>query len=220
MMLLARPTSLDNIMSMPLVGIKKIGEGARLGVWRMSEELDELPRPDGISFADIRSETRLREKLTEYRLLEAMTGRCGGIIRHEPSGRPLVDGYEVSISHTRGWAVMVLSKGCRVGVDIEYCSTRVNRVANRFIRSDEQNDDLRQRLINWSVKETVYKLFSEEDLQYFDMRLRPFEAAVRGEVVVDDLKHEKSVTVRYVLTDEYVLSWAVFYAFFNKIKQK
>lgn len=209
-MLLARPTSLDNITSMPLVGIKEIGGDARLGVWRMSEAVDDLPRPDDISFADIHSETRLREKLTEYRLLEALTGHGGGVIRHEPSGRPLVDGYEVSISHTRGWAAMVLSKGSRVGVDIEYFSTRVNRVANRFIRSDEQNDDLRHRLINWSVKETVYKLFSEEDLQYFDMRLRPFEATVRGEVIVDDLKHEKSVAVSYVLTEEYVLSWAIF----------
>ncbi len=215
-----RETILDNKHPMPLVEIKEIGNDTRLGVWRMSEELDELSRPDDISFADIRSEVRLREKLTEYRLLEAMTGHSGGIIHHEFSGRPLVDGYEVSISHTRGWAVMVLSKECRVGVDIEYFSPRVNRVANRFIRPDEQNDDLLHRLINWSVKETVYKLFSEEDLQYFDMRLRSFEVGARGEVVVDDLKHEKSVAVSYVLTAEYVLSWAIFYAFFNKIKQK
>ena len=49
-----------------------------------------------------------------------------------------------------------------------------------------------QHLINWSAKETMYKFFSEEDLQYFDMRVHPFDVAADGELLVDNLKLSSS----------------------------
>lgn len=206
---------------MPIERIDDVAPGVRLGLWRMTEAVGQLPKPQGVDLSGVRSESRIREKIVSHLLLRNLTGRTSLSICHEQSGKPVVDGCEISLSHTRGWAAMIVAPhGLDVGVDIEYFSERVNRIADRFIRPDEQNGDLPHRLVNWSVKETVYKLFSEEDLQYFDMRLHPFDALPKGEVVVDDLKTGRSVSVNYVLTADYVLSWAVFYHFFNKIKQK
>lgn len=194
---------------MPLIRIDDLGNGVRLALWQMTESVDELPKPAAEDLSYIHAEVRMKEKRTEYCLLNALTSRNDIVIKHYPLGQPYIDGYSISMSHTRGWAAMILaSTDYSVGVDIEYFSDRVNRVADRFIREDEQNDDLSHRLINWSAKESVYKMFSEEDLQYFEMRLHHFQAGPSGAVVVDDLKKEKSVPVKYVLNDDYVLTWA------------
>lgn len=192
---------------MPLIKIENLGT-ARLALWRMSEDVGELPRPAGVDLSDIHAEVRLREKLTEYCLLRAMTSRDGIAIVHNHAGKPFIEGFHISISHTRGWAAMMLSEKNKVGVDIEYYSDRVNRIADRFIRSDEQNTDLHHRLVNWTAKEAVYKRFSEEDLQYFEMRLMPFEVAGKGKVMVEDLKLPKTATVDYILNKDYVLAYS------------
>lgn len=193
---------------MPLIRIDTVANDVKLGLWRMDEPLGDLPRPEGVDFSDIHSEVRLRERLTTYCLLGAMTGQDNLIIRHEPSGKPVVEGYEISVSHTKGWAAAMMSHDNAVGVDIEYYSERVNKVADRFIRPDEQNDTLAHRLINWSAKEAVYKLLSAEDLQYFEMRLARISCDDEGVVEVEDLKEGGSVAVSYTLNDDYVLTWA------------
>lgn len=157
----------------------------------------------------MRSMKRRQERLTAYCLLEAMTGRSDLIISHAESGKPIVNGLEISLSHTRGWAAMIVSADKAVGIDIEYCSDRVNRIASRFIRPDEQSDTLGQRLINWSAKETVYKLLTDENLMYHDMRLHTIVEESMGEVMVDDLKCGGNVSVSYLLNEDYVLTWAV-----------
>lgn len=195
---------------MPLTRILNLDHGVRLALWRMTEQPSDLSVPQGCDFSDIHSPNRLREKLVTYAMLRAMTGRDDLIIRHLPSGSPVVDGLSLSISHTRGWAALLLSEeSVALGVDIEYVSERVNKVADRFIRPDEQSATLAHRLINWSAKETVYKLLSEEDLQYFEMRLSPFAPGKAGSVVVEDLKQGRTVDVSYEMNADYVLTWAV-----------
>lgn len=194
---------------MPLIRIDDLGHGVRLALWHMTESVEELPIPRAENLSYIHAEVRMKEKLTEYSLLHALTLRDDIKIEHNAMGQPYIEDYSISMSHTRGWAAMILaSEDFKVGVDIEYYSNRVNKVADRFIRKDEQNDDLSHRLINWSAKETVYKMFSEEDLQYFEMRLHAFHASSSGCVDVDDLKIEKTVPVKYILNDDYVFTWS------------
>lgn len=199
---------------MPLLRIDEVGHGAKLGLWQMTESVGQLPMPSVLDLTGVRSENRIREILVTYQMLYAIMGRDDLRIRHEASGKPVVEGYNISISHTRGWAAMILAEkrgdSHKVGVDIEYFSDRVNRIASRFIREDEQNTDLAHRIINWSAKETVYKMFAEEDLRYFEMRLRHFEAHQEGEVFVDDLKCDKTIAVNYILNQDYAFTWSSF----------
>lgn len=92
-------------------------------------------------------------------------------IDHNADGKPLVDGCQISISHTRGMAAVMFSKGHRVGVDVEYESPRVGKIASRFLRPDENAPTLRLQLLHWCAKEAVFKLFSERDLSYQQMRV-------------------------------------------------
>lgn len=194
---------------MPLLRIDDIDGQARLGIWHMTETVGEMPKPSRADLSDTYAERRLLEKLTIYALLHAMTGKNDLVIRHEPSDKPELNGYEISISHTRGWAALMLSSSTPVAVDIEYYADRVSKVADRFIRPDEDGSTLNHQLINWSAKETTYKFFSEEDLLYEEMRLRPFSPMDAGKVIVDDLKYPKTLEISYLLNSDYVLTWAL-----------
>jgi len=119
--------------------------------------------------------------------------------------------FEISISHTIGWAVVVLSRNTPVAVDIEYRSDRVTRITDRFIRADEDKSSVDIQLINWSAKETMYKLFSEEQLQFHEMRLQQFTPSNAGKIRVEDLKYPKTIEVQYILNADYVLTWALFH---------
>ncbi len=190
----------------------------------MTERIDQLLKPKGVDLCFL-SEKRLKEELCVYALLTAMTGNDHLVIGHEPSGKPQLEGWSISISHTRGWVAIILSTGFQVGIDIEYTSDRVGKVVDRFIREDEQRDTLSQQLINWSAKETVYKLFSEQKLDYFDMRLHSLPSeidlvldgkahvakdGVEGSVMVDVLKTNGAVAVHYELTSDYVLTYSFY----------
>ena len=101
---------------------------------------------------------------------------------------------------------VILSKIKNVAVDIEYYSSRVSRIADKFIREDEFATDIDSQLINWSAKETVYKYFSEQNLQYFDMKLVPFEEFKNTKRVLN-LKTGDYQDVYYELNNEYVLTY-------------
>lgn len=194
---------------MPLIRIDDLGDGVRMGLWQMTEPIDALPVPPGVDLADVRTEKRRREVLTSYSLLKALTG-ADLLIRHAPNGSPLVDGLSISLSHTLGWAAMVVADSSkRLGIDIEYYSDRVNKIADRFIRADEQSSSLAYRLVNWSMKETVYKALTEEDLIYSEMRLTHYDVGKSGKVAVEDLKCGRHVEAEYILNADYVLTWAV-----------
>lgn len=192
---------------MPLIRKQRIDESTWLALWQMTESVEQMPEPAQVDLSAFTSLRRKKEKLTEYLLLKDLTDDDSLVIHHNEDGAPFVDGYYLSLSHTEGWAAMILSKSHRVGVDIEYVSERVNRVASRFIREDEQQESLTERLINWCAKEAVYKFFTEQHLEFHEMRLLPYLQEKEGNVVVENLKQQVQVTVSYEVTDDYVLAY-------------
>lgn len=84
-------------------------------------------------------------------------------------GRPMVDGGEVdfNVSHTEGTAIFGLTRGARIGVDIEHRDRGLNvdGVARKFMSAREQamlatlaGDDRRQALLKlWTCKEAMSK---------------------------------------------------------------
>ncbi len=194
---------------MPLIRKQKLDadNNTWLALWQMSESLEQLPVSSQVDLSAFPSLRRKKEKLTEYLLLKELTGEESLVIRHNDDGAPFVDGYFISLSHTEGWAAMILSKSHRVVIDIEYVSERVNRVASRFIREDEQQATLAERLINWCSKETVYKFFTEQHLEFHEMRLQPYSQEAEGNVLVENLRQRAQVSVNYEVNNDFVLAY-------------
>ena len=209
---------------MAVVNIREVYPGVSLGLWQMDESveqlcnqyphlqpyrsmLDEKYKNDGrkLEFLAIRA--------LMYEMLKANGASKGllthaGDITHNEVGKPLFRGYHISITHTKGYAALILSKTKEVAVDIEYFNDRVERIASKFLRKDEKAEGLDSLLVHWCAKETVFKLFSEDHLQFGDMRVKPFDTMSDWSCDVENLKRKQMAHVDFELTMEFVLTYA------------
>ena len=202
---------------MPLLKIQQIAEDAILGLWTMDERAEELARQYPMlreefdeACGRFTNEGKRMERMSVRALLVEMNKGMLPEISYNDAGKPLLaDRRHISISHTRGVVAAIISEQHLVGVDVEYCSDRVSKVAKRFVRDDEWTEDINALLVIWSAKETVYKLFSEDNLWFDEMRITAFQVQTEGVVEVENLKREITVEVYYQITTDYVLTYSV-----------
>ena len=209
---------------MALINVREVYPGVSLGLWQIDETtkdfyersarlaqyeplLDKRYKHDGRKLEFLAVRALLHSMLAMGGCSEAQIDRMGEIT-HNQAGKPLLRGYHISVSHTQGFAAVILSKSREVAVDVEYFSDRVRRVAAKFMRKDEKAPDLDSLLVHWCSKETVYKLFSDENLQFGEMRVEPFDAMADWSCEVENLRVKKKVTVDFELTMEFVLTYS------------
>lgn len=200
--------------------ISKDGEDYTLGLWKMTDipsslirRFSEL-RTCAVEMYDRKSEVKRLEYISVRALLLDMKGYLPEI-SHDENGKPLIsDGEHISISHTRGYAAVIVSDKYNVAVDIEFISDRVCRVSNRFLRDDESADSVLMKIVSWCAKETLYKLHSSDRLGFHDMRIGHIKKdngviANSGQFYIENLKRQTRVLMSYVVTDMFVITFAV-----------
>jgi phosphopantetheinyl transferase len=72
------------------------------------------------------------------------------------------DPYHFSISHCGAFAAAIVSRACRVGVDIELVTPRITRVAEKFLNDGEMdlfNEDYAFFLEQWGLRWRVEQDF-------------------------------------------------------------
>ena len=201
---------------MPLKSVENIAPDVRMGLWDITESVDDFLGQGGNAAVlealidGYASEQRRREVLAVRMLLDRMVG-AKVELRHELSGRPwLSNGMNVGISHTKGFASVVVSPSRKVAVDVEYISERVGKVAAKMLRPDEKADTLLGLLLHWCTKETLYKLYSDEHLALKDMQVLSVEGCeATGIVKAKNVKRGETLDVFYRVFDNKVLTYAV-----------
>lgn len=210
---------------MAVVNIREVYPGVSLGLWQMDESpeqlfdlyphllpyrssLDDKYKNDGRKLEFLAIRALMYEMLRVNGASKGLLSHAGDFT-HNEQGKPLFRGYHVSISHTKGYAALILSKKSEVAVDIEYMSDRVERIASKFLRKDERADSLDAKLVHWCAKETVFKLFSEENLLFEDMRVKPFDTMSDWACDVENLKSGKTARVDFELALDFVLTYSM-----------
>ena len=210
---------------MAVVNIREVYPGVSLGLWQMDESpeqlfdlyphllpyrssLDDKYKNDGRKLEFLAIRALMYEMLRVNGASKGLLSHAGDFT-HNGQGKPLFRGYHVSISHTKGYAALILSKKSEVAVDIEYMSDRVVRIASKFLRKDERADSLDAKLVHWCAKETVFKLFSEENLLFEDMRVKPFDTMADWACDVENLKSGKTARVDFELAMDFVLTYSM-----------
>ena len=210
---------------MAVVNIREVYPGVSLGLWQMDESpeqlfdlyphllpyrssLDDKYKNDGRKLEFLAIRALMYEMLRVNGASKGLQSHAGDFT-HNGQGKPLFRGYHVSISHTKGYAALILSKKSEVAVDIEYMSDRVERIASKFLRKDERADSLDAKLVHWCAKETVFKLFSEENLLFEDMRVKPFDTMADWACDVENLKSGKTARVDFELAMDFVLTYSM-----------
>lgn len=194
-------------------------------VWKMEESLEVLLSllPDARrtscerELARFSSEQRRTEWLSVRVLLYSMLPEDKEI-GYTSEGKPyLADhSFHISISHTQGYAAVILATQASVGIDIERYGQRVHRVTGRFVRPDEhvgfyQGDDTWGLLLHWSAKESVFKCMRTPDADLRKIRLLPFVPQREGQFQVrtEETAQEEMFDVHYRICPDFVLTWTV-----------
>ena len=201
-------------------------EGGGIAIWHITETADELYALLGThrydtQLAEKKNESRRAEWLAVRLLVKELFGSEAEVAYH-PTGRPYLKNSttHISISHTKGFAAVAYHHRAPLGMDIEYLSSRVERIASRFTTRaeasyiDRHDESVRQmyHLINWSAKETLYKLFDSPSMAEFKeaFHIAPYALAKSGAMDATVCGAEKSVlAVSYRTFPEFVSTWAV-----------
>ena len=197
---------------MPQLSVEKINPHTTLLVWKITETEEQLKSqlPESvleiITNKNYKSESRRLEVMATYALLISYLKKTSVIIDHNSNGQPLLDGFYLSISHTNGYACVLLSTQKVVAIDIEYRSDRIERIRSKFLRSDEAFTSIEDLLLVWSAKETLYKYFSADDLMFDEMKV---ESISKSSLSMINLKTNEKKMVFYSLTSDYVLTYII-----------
>lgn len=208
-----------------LIRKEHINNGAILGVWEINESKEELLalypnklRAEALKYVTttLKSEKRSTEWLS-VRLMLYMILDDEKIIAHNSDGRPYLkdDSYNISISHTKKHAAILLHKTKKVGIDIEVTSDRVYKVAKKFISDNEYIHEENKRihlLLHWSAKETMFKLMKETEIDFkLHLNLEKFIPQDKGIIHARETKTNKQTLfdIHYEVYPEYVLTWSM-----------
>ncbi len=207
---------------MPLIS-KLDSEEYSIALWKIEE--DEQTLCSLISNFDdykeelqnFKSSFRRREWLAVRACLDSIYK--GEKIVYKDSGKPylLSGNYNISISHTGSYVSVIVSQNREVSIDIEKYGQRVEKVASRFVRDDEEptcynGDKIWALLLHWSAKESAYKII---DLQNIDFKkhllIYPFEVNETGEFLLKELKteHQDTYLINYKLYNDFVMTWTI-----------
>lgn len=192
-----------------------------IGIWKISETIDTLLSLLNRKEAEILQnsnigESRLLEKAATRVLLNQLTHKEVQIA-YNMNGKPYLMNYpeNISISHTKGYAAVILSKSMHTGIDIEYISDRVERIRSRFVSDNEYINPDRSAihlLLHWSAKETIYKALSVEGIDLKkDFHIEKFEPQQSGTFIAHEYfsKDNLHFRIQYFISDDYVLTYTI-----------
>ena len=190
-------------------------------IWKIDETCEELLRFSERAneympiLERFTSEHRKKEWLAVRLLLKHLLGVEATIAYYE-TGVPYLPDFpcSISISHTKGYAAVIVGKDAPVGIDIEYQSERVHRIKTRFMNETELaglgNLCTEQLLACWSAKETAFKMMRQRvvDLQTHLHVVSIDSMGNRGRLLIKETYTPEQTTypINYEITPEFVLT--------------
>lgn len=193
-----------------------------LAVWEILESEEELlPQlqltdETAAQLARIKHPKKRLEWLATRTLLQKLSG-CNEKVKYTNNGKPYFknNNYGFSISHTNGYAAVVVAKNQLVGIDIEHPSPRISKLAWWFLHAEEaafidkSNPELYHALL-WCAKETAYKVVDFPGLEFKNHIItKPFDAQKEGAFKTRVLLDQKwtEYKLNYFTTNDYYLVW-------------
>jgi len=204
---------------MGLVYKKILTENAILGLWEISESLDELMLNANLTLAE---RAIVSEKVNDKRKKEWLAARClAKMLLPEPSeivynenGKPILEtgDFHISISHSERYSAVYLNNKNQAGVDIQKIKPDIAKGKDYFLNNQEQlwvdETDFITLNILWSCKESVFKYISSYELDIRNQIFcHAFEARDAGEIEVNIRNENQEILlVYYEVFEDYVLT--------------
>ncbi|MDL2255030.1 4'-phosphopantetheinyl transferase superfamily protein [Parabacteroides sp. OttesenSCG-928-K15] len=191
-------------------------------IWEITENSEELiaqlaNREYIYPFIEkIKTEKRRREWLAVRLLLKELLQEEATIAYHANGAPYLPDHpYSISISHTDGFAAVVLhpEENTPAGIDIEYRGDRIQKIRERFLSEEENNAISLLRtsehlLIYWCAKETLFKLIPEDEIDFREhLHIHPFPYSTTGKLLASESRstEKRRYELHYEVHEKFVL---------------
>jgi 4'-phosphopantetheinyl transferase len=212
---------------MPLILNHKINESTFLGIWKISETSESLRKQlyldenDEKYFASFGNEMRKKHWLSYRLILQELLKTDSIKIIYDEYGKPRMLDFNghFSVTHSGDFSAVILSHEMPVGIDIERIRERIERVAERFLSSEEQDqegdgDRLEKLHIYWGAKESLYKLYGKPEVDFqTDILIGPFDYLCTGEgacrAKMNTPEGVGFYDIFYRKIEDYMLVWAV-----------
>ncbi|MDR1379949.1 MAG: 4'-phosphopantetheinyl transferase superfamily protein [Tannerella sp.] len=202
-------------------------ESPRMGIWKITESWEELLESlvnKDVYYSgmmEISSGNRRREWLAVRLLLQHLSGHEARI-GYRGNGSPFLPGSacNISISHTKGFAAILLSENKNPGIDMEYRSERAWKLRGKYMNENEWNRMMSLpdngnvataiATVCWCAKETAFKILGETGVDFSEhLCVEPFGFSEEGFLLLEEKYTERHQRFRinYRVTGEYILTW-------------
>jgi len=209
---------------MPVERIKKISAHTQLAIWKIEEDYSffieklNLSPSELDSLSAFKSEERQIHWLASRVLIRTLLKTDQFIeLEFDQAGKPILINfpYEVSITHSGSYAGVILSNAYQVGIDIESLKPQLSKIAHKFIPASQLstidiNKDLNILALQWSAKESLYKLFAKGKLDFREHLFVPSDTLKQNgklEVSIQKDNFNANFQLNYEFFDDYVLTY-------------
>ena len=208
---------------MPLTDYIVAPQNTRVGIWRIEEAeeyfLRKLPLKEReLSELATLSGRRKLEWLAVRYLIQVMTGWMYSLVK-DSFGKPFLSqsDYHISVSHSGDYTTAIIAP-CLVGIDIQYITPKLERVAARVmndvkLKKLSKSNPLEHLHVYWGAKEALYKAYGKRELDFrnhipidaFDYENT--EGSIKGSVAKGDF--HKDFDIYFKKIENYILVYAI-----------
>ncbi|MEZ4838379.1 4'-phosphopantetheinyl transferase superfamily protein [Flavobacterium sp.] len=206
---------------MPFYQRIEVDDNTALFVWKITESYNDLFREVSLKDTSLarlegmKSESHQKGFLA-VRMLLQYNGYSDFDLYYDEFGKPhLNDGVNISISHSFGFSVIILSNK-NIGIDLELRRDLVKKIAykfaeEKFVYEYENNSSefISMLTVIWGIKEAVFKVRNEIGISFKDhIFVRPFQMNEKKTTALLDFNALKSeFLVYFTEIENYTLVW-------------
>ncbi|MDX9696448.1 MAG: 4'-phosphopantetheinyl transferase superfamily protein [Bacteroidales bacterium] len=207
---------------MAIILNEPFNEDGILGMWEITEDFDYLRSMVTLDEKDVerlesfKNHQRKLEWLSVRVLLNSLTDKDSRIV-YGPERKPYLhnNSHNISISHSKELTAILLNKKRRVGLDLEFMSDKVLRIAEKFMRPEElesidKNQEIYHLYLHWCAKEALYKICDKVDINFVtNLKIEPFKPKDKGLIigVVNNSYMNEKFTLNYFTHKNYAVVW-------------
>jgi 4'-phosphopantetheinyl transferase len=218
--------SISQLYYMAIAYRQRIDDDTEFALWRIEEPAAELYAQLQLSESEkavverLKSGKRHLHWLGTRVLLRTMLSTNEYIdCQVDNHGKPYLVNhpYYISFSHSFDYAAVMISRKHQVGIDIELIKEKVERIAYKFMKTDElafisPNTKIEQLYACWCAKEAIYKCYGQKEVSFLDdIALQPFKFEGHGLIQASLQKNDISINydLVYQQFEDYMIGYVI-----------
>ena len=207
---------------MGIIYNKQYNDDVTLAIWKITEDYDyfmslvKLEDDELERLHSFRNHRRKLEFLSVRAILQNVLSKDEKIV-YGPERKPYLysNSHNISISHSKNFTAILMSKKKRVGLDLEFMTTKILRIADKFLRPEElehieKDQELYHLYLHWCAKEALYKICDKVDINFVtNLNIDSFKPKKEGLMIgaVNNSYMNEKFTLNYFTLKNYSIVW-------------